>query len=272
MFWCRPGYSIWACSERKIRRLRETVDVEIMESALQGYLVPGLPVIRDGDDLPALIEARFELQEGDVLCIASTVVAKSEGRFRRLDDYEPGLKATEIAKALGKDPRFIQAVLDESSEILLERPFLLVATKFGHIGVNAGIDQSNVGDGRILLLPENPSASAEEIRRRLSKDCAVIITDTCGRPFRCGVAGVAIGWSGIAALRDWRGKADMHGRELEITLEAIADEIASAANLLMGEAGDGTPAVIFRGLKYPRSGGGVFMPKEKDIIRPKLKS
>jgi coenzyme F420-0:L-glutamate ligase/coenzyme F420-1:gamma-L-glutamate ligase len=244
----------------------------MMESALQGYLVPGLPVIGEGDDLPALIEAHFELQDGDVLCIASTVVAKSEGRFRKLEDYEPGPIAVEIAKALCKDPRFVQAVLDESSEILLVRPFLLVVTKFGHIGVNAGIDQSNVGDGRILLLPEDPSASAEEIRKRLGKDCAVIITDTCGRPFRCGVAGVAVGWSGIAAIRDWRGKADMHGRELEITLEAIVDEIASAANLLMGEAGDGTPAVVFRGLQYPRSGGRIFMPKEKDVIRPKLES
>lgn len=244
-----------------------------MESALQGYLVPGLPVIGEGDDLPSLIEARFELQDGDVLCIASTVVAKSEGRFRRLDDYEPASpRAIEIASALGKDPRFVQAVLDESVEVLLERPFLLVITKFRHIGVNAGIDQSNVGNGQILLLPENPSASAEGIRRRLSKDCAVIITDTCGRPFRCGVTGVAVGWSGIAALRDWRGKHDIYGRPLEITLEAIVDEIAAAANLLMGEAGDGTPAVVFRGLSCPKSGGSLFRPLEEDVIRSRLKS
>ena len=156
----------------------------------------------------------------------------------------------------------MQAVLDESVEVLLDQPFLLVATRFGHVGVNAGIDQSNVGDARILLLPENPSESAETIRSKLRKDCAVIITDTCGRPFRSGVAGVAIGWAGIAALRDWRGERDMHGKALEITLEAIVDEIASAANLLMGEAGDGTPAVVFRGLKYPRSGGdSVFMER-----------
>jgi coenzyme F420-0:L-glutamate ligase/coenzyme F420-1:gamma-L-glutamate ligase len=240
--------------------------------SVQGYLIQGLPVIKEGDDLAFLIESLFDLQDGDVLCIASTVVAKSEGRFRKLEDYEPSPKATEIARSLCKDPRFVQAVLDESSEILMERHFLLVATKFGHIGVNAGIDQSNVGDGRILLLPKNPSASAEGMRKRLSKDCAVIVTDTCGRPFRCGVTGVAVGWSGIAALRDWRGTADIHGRELEITLEAIVDEIAAMANMLMGEAGDGTPAVVFRGLQYPRSGGNVFMPQEKDIIRPKLKS
>lgn len=243
-----------------------------MHPSVQGYQILGLPIIKEGDDLAFLVESLFELQDGDVLCIASTIVAKSEGRFRRLDDYEPSSRAVEIAGTIGKDPRFVQAVLDESDEVLLERPFLLVATKFGHIGVNAGIDQSNVGDGRILLLPENPSASAESIRKRLGKDCAVVITDTCGRPFRCGVAGVAIGWAGIAALRDWRGRSDMHGRELEITLEAIVDEIAAMANLLMGEAGDGTPAVVFRGLRYPRSGGMVFMPQEKDVIRPKLNS
>ncbi len=244
----------------------------MQQASVQGYIIQGLPIIKEGDDIAFLVKSIFDLQDGDVLCIASTVIAKSEGRFRRLEDYEPAsFRAIEIAKAIGKDPRFVQAVLDESEDVLLERPFLLVVTKFGHIGVNAGIDQSNVGDGRILLLPENPGASAEGIRKRLGKECAVIITDTCGRPFRCGVTGVAVGWAGIAALRDWRGKADMHGRELEITLEAIVDEIASAANMLMGEAGDGTPAVVFRGLQYPRSGGNVFMPQEKDVIRPRLK-
>jgi coenzyme F420-0:L-glutamate ligase/coenzyme F420-1:gamma-L-glutamate ligase len=242
-----------------------------MHPSVQGYLIQGLPIIEEGDDIAFLVDSLFDLQDGDVLCIASTIVAKSEGRFRQLEDYKPGPRAIGIAGTIGKDPRFVQAVLDESSEVLLERPFLLVVTKFGHIGVNAGIDQSNVGDGRILLLPENPSSSAEIIRQRLGKDCAVIITDSCGRPFRCGVTGVAVGWAGIAAIRDWRGDKDMHGRELEITLEAIVDEISSAANLLMGEAGDGTPAVVFRGLKYPRTGGTAFMPLEKDVIRPKLK-
>jgi coenzyme F420-0:L-glutamate ligase / coenzyme F420-1:gamma-L-glutamate ligase len=240
-------------------------------SSLQGYVVHGLPIIKEGDDIAHLIGSHFELKDGDVLCIASTIVAKSEGRFRNLEDYNPGMRASEIAGKLGKDPRFVQAVLDESSEILLDKPFLLAVTRFGHIGVNAGIDQSNVGEGRILLLPENPSVSAESIRHRLGKDCAVIITDTCGRPFRCGVAGVAIGHAGIAGLRDWRGERDIHGKALEITLEAIVDEIAGAANLLMGEAGGGTPAVVFRGLNYPRSGGCVFMPKDDDVIRPLLK-
>ena len=237
------------------------------------YLVAGMPVINEGDDLAALIDSLFELQDGDIICIASTVVAKSEGMFRNLEDYQPSQRAAHIAKAIGKDPRFVQAVFDESEEVLLEKPFILSVTKFGHIGVNAGIDQSNVGGGNIiLLLPKDPQASAKRIRSKLSKDCAVIITDTCGRPFRCGVTGVAIGWSGIAALRDWRGERDIHGKQLEITQEATIDEIAGMANLLMGEAGDGTPVAVIRGLQYSRSGGQLFMPEEKDVIRSRLKS
>jgi coenzyme F420-0:L-glutamate ligase / coenzyme F420-1:gamma-L-glutamate ligase len=239
---------------------------------MQCYVIHGLPIIKEGDDIATLVNSLFDFQDGDVLCLASTIVAKSEGRFRDLESYHPNDKALEIARNVGKDPRFVQAVLDESEEVLLDQPFLLVATRFGHVAVNAGIDQSNVGEGRILLLPQNPSASARRLCAKLGKDCAVIITDTCGRPFRAGVAGVAIGWAGIAALRDWRGEKDLHGKALEITLEAIVDEIAAAANLLMGEAGDGTPAVVFRGLEYPRSGeGSVFMEQDKDVIRPRLK-
>jgi len=241
-------------------------------ASMQGYIIRGLPIIKEGDDVASLVKSLFEFQDGDVLCLASTIVAKSEGRFRDLESYEPGARAGTIAREIGKDPRFVQAVLDESVEVLLDLPFLLVVTRFGHIGVNAGIDQSNVGDERILLLPENPCKSAERLRAGLGKDCAVIITDTCGRPFRTGVAGVAVGWSGIAALRDWRGECDLQGKVLGNTLEAIVDEIAAAANLLMGEAGDGTPAVVFRGLKYPRSGGDVFMAGDKDVIRRRLKS
>lgn len=242
------------------------------ERSVSGYLVHGLPEIKEGDDLAPLIESKFSLQDGDIVCIASTIVAKSEGMFRDLGDIQPTPRAKQIAMGIGKDPRFVQAVLDESADVLIERPFILSVTKFGHIGVNAGVDQSNVDGGRILLLPRDPIASAEKIRSRFGKECAVIITDTCGRPFRCGVTGVSIGWSGINPLRDWRGVADMHGRKLEITLEAIADEIAGMANLLIGEAGDGTPVAVIRGLVYSRSGGTLFMPENKDVIRPYLKS
>jgi coenzyme F420-0:L-glutamate ligase / coenzyme F420-1:gamma-L-glutamate ligase len=243
-----------------------------VQPSLQGYVVEGLPIIKPGDDIAALIESLFNIQDRDILCLASTIVAKSEGRLRTLDSYRPSERAERIARQVGKDSRFVQAVLDESADVLLEEPFLLTKTRFGHIGVNAGIDQSNVGGGRILLLPEDPSRSAEKLRRSLNKDCAVIITDTCGRPFRCGVTGVAIGWAGISALQDWRGKRDMHGKVLEITLEAVVDEIASAANLLMGEAGDGTPAIVFRGLRFPSGGkSSVFMPEDRDVIRPFLR-
>jgi coenzyme F420-0:L-glutamate ligase/coenzyme F420-1:gamma-L-glutamate ligase len=239
---------------------------------MQGYVIRGLPMIKPGDDIASLVKSFFHFQDGDVLCLASTIVAKSEGRFRDLDSYKPSARATEIARSIGKDPRFVQAVLDESIDVLLEKPFLLVKTRFGHIGVNAGIDQSNVGESHILLLPEDPKRSAEEIRARLNRDCAVIITDTCGRPFRFGVAGVAVGWAGIAAVRDWRGERDLLGKALEITIEAIVDEIAGFGNLLMGEAGDGTPAVVFRGLRYPRLGEqSAFMPEKMDVIRPLLR-
>lgn len=245
---------------------------EAVHPSLQGYVIRGLPMIKPGDNIASLVNSLFEFQDGDVLCIASTIVAKSEGRFRDLDSFKPSARAALIARSIGKDSRFVQAVLDESIDVLLEKPFLLVKTRFGHIGVNAGIDQSNVGDGRILLLPEDPKRSAEEIRAELGKDLAVIITDTCGRPFRFGVAGVAVGWAGIAAVRDWRGEQDLLGKALEITIEAIVDEIAGLANLLMGEAGDGTPAVVLRGLRYPRSGEqSVFMPETKDVIRPLLR-
>ena len=240
--------------------------------SMQCYVIRGLPIIRQGDDIASLVNSLFDFQDGDVLCLASTIVAKSEGRFRKLESYSPTARAKEIASQIGKDPRFVQAVLDESVDVLLDKPFLLVRTRFGHIGVNAGIDQSNVGDGRILLLPEDPGKSARLLRERLERDCAVIITDTCGRPFRFGVAGVAIGWAGMAAVRDWRGQRDLHGKALEITLEAVTDEMAAAANLLMGEAGDGTPAVVLRGLSYPRAGeDSVFMPEEIDVIRPLLR-
>lgn len=241
-------------------------------SSVQCFIVKGMPFVKKGDDIASLVQNLFELEDGDILCIASTIVAKSEGRFRDLGDFMPGPKAEEVAKVVGKDPRFVQAVLDQSADVLVEDPFLLVVTKFGHICINAGIDQSNVGSGKILLLPEDPCASADKIRSCLKKDCAVVITDTCGRPFRCGVAGVAVGWSGIAALKDWRGRCDIHGKALEITLESIADEVAATANMLMGEAGDGTPVVVIRGLNYPRSGGSLFRPEKLDVIRRLLKS
>src|SRR6056297_932088 len=208
------------------------------------FAVEGLPEVRPGDDLAALVERRVDLEPGDVLVVASTVVSKAEGRTADLDDFPPSPRAEEIADRLAdiadeeKDPRFAQAVLEESTELVMEAPFLLTATRFGHVGVNAGIDRSNTGDADLLLLPERPGESAARIREGLASEAPVVVTDTCGRPFRHGQRGVAIGWAGMPASRDWRGEADRDGHELEVTVQSVVDELAAAANLIAGE-GDG---------------------------------
>ncbi|MFC6754730.1 coenzyme F420-0:L-glutamate ligase, partial [Halorubrum tibetense] len=158
------------------------------------FAVPDLPEIREGDDLAAMIDARVDLHEDDVVCVASTVVSKAEGRTYDLEAFPPSPRAEEVAARLAelsgeeKDPRFAQAVIEESTELIMEAPFLLTATRFGHIGVNAGIDRSNVPDGDLLLLPERPSESAARIREGLAAD-RIVVTDTCGRPFRHGQRG-----------------------------------------------------------------------------------
>jgi coenzyme F420-0:L-glutamate ligase/coenzyme F420-1:gamma-L-glutamate ligase len=220
------------------------------------FAVPDLPEIRAGDDLAALIGERVDLREGDVLCVASTVVSKAEGRAAELSAFPAGPRAREIAANLSelsgreKDPRFAQAVLEESVEVLMDEPFLLTETRFGHVGVNAGIDRSNTGGADLLLLPERPSESAARIRDSLSADAPVVVTDTCGRPFRHGQRGVALGWDGMPASRDWRGETDRDGHELAVTVESVVDELAAAANLLTGEADAGLPAVVVRGFEF----------------------
>ena len=241
------------------------------------FPVEGLPLIKEADDLASLIYESFSLENDDVVVICSTIVSKAEGRVRKLDDYEPSAQAIKIAKKVGKQPEFVQAVLDESEDILLEEPFLLVKAKFGNVCVNAGIDASNIEEGKIILPPLNPDESAERIRKRLEelsgKKLAVIITDTNGRCFRKGVVGVAIGVSGLSALKDWIGKRDLFGNVLEVTVECIADEIAGMANLLMGEGGDGIPVVVVRGLKIEGNGSAreIYRTEEEDIIRKSLK-
>jgi coenzyme F420-0:L-glutamate ligase/coenzyme F420-1:gamma-L-glutamate ligase len=238
--------------------------------------VEGLPEIRAGDDLAALVDDRVALEDGDVLCLASTVVSKAEGRTADLSAFSPSERATAIAARLesvtgdSKDPRFAQAVLEESEELLTEAPFLLAATRFGHITVNAGIDRSNVPDADLLLLPEDPTASAERLADAL--DVPVVISDTSGRPFRYGQRGVAVGWAGLPAARDWRGERDRDGRELGVTVQAVVDELAGAANLVAGEGGGGTPAVVVRGWSFGDHAGSddLFRREEDDIVREAL--
>ncbi len=236
-----------------------------------------LPLIREGDDIAKMVAERIELESGDVVVVCSTIVSKAEGRVRDLNEFKPSEMAIELSKNLSKPPEFVQAVIEESEEILLREPFLLVKAKFGNICVNAGIDASNVEEGKIILPPLNPDESAERLRRRLTeitgKEVGVVITDTNGRCFRKGVIGVAIGISGITAMKDWVGEKDLYGRELEVTVECIADEIAAFANLLMGEGGDGIPVVIIRGLDVLGKGSidDVYRSEEEDVIRRCLK-
>lgn len=242
------------------------------------FAVPGLPEIRSGDDLAAVIDDAVDLQPDDVVCVASTIVSKAEGRTRDLESFPAGPRAREIAATLEsvtgeeKDPRFAQAVLEEATEVIVESPFLLTESPFGHVGVNAGIDRSNVPGGDLLLLPERPTESARQIREELPAE-RVIVTDTCGRPFRHGQRGVAIGWAGMSASRDWRGETDREGREMEATVENVIDELAAAANLVTGEGDDGTPVAVVRGFEFGDHAGSDehFRDVEDDIVRRALR-
>lgn len=237
--------------------------------------VAGLPIIRKGDDLPALIADRVQFSDGDILCIASSVYSKAKGYTRCLRDIVPSQRAQRIAEKTGEDPRFIQAVLDASTDVLLEYPFVLSEVACGHVGVRAGVDQSNIEDEMVILLPPDPMAAALEIREslweRTGKSIGVIITDTCGRSFRRGQTGHAIGWSGMPAIRDFRGDTDLFGHVLKITEEAVVDEIAGFANFVMGESNNGVPAVVFRNCGTWKGHNRLYFDADEDIIRALLK-
>jgi len=242
------------------------------------FAVEGIPEVRPGDDVAALIADRVTLQPDDVVCVASTIVSKAEGRQADYADFEAGERARGIARRRSegagdeKDPRFAQAVLDESRELLLEHPIMLAVTQFGHVTVNAGIDRSNVPDADLLLLPEDPTASAERLSAALG--VPVVVTDTSGRPFRYGQRGVALGWAGLPASRDWRGETDRDGRELEATVQAVVDELAAAANLVTGEGAGGTPVAVVRGWEFGDHDGSdnLFRSDEDDLVRDPLRA
>jgi coenzyme F420-0:L-glutamate ligase/coenzyme F420-1:gamma-L-glutamate ligase len=231
-------------------------------AALQIIAVPGLPMVRAGDDLAAMVSeclavAGLALQDRDVVVFAQKVVSKSEGRLVDLATVEPSARALEVALEVRKDPRLVELVLRESRRIVRKIPdVLIVEHRLGLIMANAGIDQSNVADPaageRALLLPVDPDASAErlrgDLRRVTGREVAVVINDSFGRPWRQGTVGVALGCAGMPALLDLRGTPDLFGRTLKVTVIAYADEIAAAASLLMGQATEGRPVVIVRGL------------------------
>ena len=240
--------------------------------------VPHIPHVQPGDNLAELIlyalaQANMTLANGDVLAIAQKIISKAEGRLMRLADVRPTARAVELAAETDKDPRVVELILQESEEISrMRRGVLIVRHRLGFTSANAGIDRSNVAqsgdDETVLLLPLNPDASAaalrEAIQAALGVQVGVVITDSHGRPFRLGTVGVAIGVAGIPALWDRRGEPDLYGYQLQHTDIGVADEIAAAVGLLMGQAAEGMPVVLVRGLDLPVAEG-----KAADLVRPK---
>jgi coenzyme F420-0:L-glutamate ligase / coenzyme F420-1:gamma-L-glutamate ligase len=209
--------------------------------------IAGLPEVEPGDDLAALF-AEY-VGAGDVLVVAHKVVSKAEGRIRALADIEPGPRARAYAAALGKDGRHVQAVLDESAEVLRDERVLICRTHHGFVCANAGVDQSNAPAGCVILLPEDPDASARRLRAALPDRPAVVIADSFGRAWRVAQCDVAIGIAGLAPVDDWQGRADRSGRQLHATAIAIADEAAAAADLARAGKDAGEPAVVVSGLQ-----------------------
>ena len=237
------------------------------------FPVTGLPEIRDGDDLAALVTDRVALEDGDVLVVAQKAVSKAEGRVVRLHDLEPSERALELAGE-GEDPRRTEAILREAVEIVRVRPpLLIVETRHGFICASAGVDASNAPEpGTLVLLPLDPDASAAQIRDRVREltgaNVGVIVSDSFGRPWRQGTIDVALGAAGIRVMEDLRGTRDRIGYELKSTQIAIADELASAAQLVMGKA-DGIPVAVVRGLDVAGEGTAteLVMPAERDLFR-----
>lgn len=237
----------------------------------------GIPELREGDDLGLLLhEASVRaggLEPGDIVVVAQKAVSKIEGRVVRLADVEPSERARELAGADG-DPRHLEVILRESREVVRSRPPLVIAeTRHGFVCASAGVDASNAPrDGWLVLLPLDPDASAARIRRRVAElagiDVGVVVSDSFGRAWRQGTTDVALGVSGLAPLRDLRGTRDARGRELRTTQIAVADEIAGAAELVLGKA-RGVPAAIVRGVDARGEGTAaeLLMPRERDLFR-----
>ena len=230
-----------------------------MARRLEIIAVEGLPRVRPGDDVAAMLaEAIAGLaRTGDALVVTHKILSKAAGRLVRLSALSPGAEAIALARATGKDPALAEAVLGESRRIVRHRPGVIIAEhRLGLVMANAGIDRSNVGGAadEVLLLPEDPDRDAATIRatlaRRVEVELAVVVADSVGRAWRKGVVGLAIGAAGLPALMDLRGRADMEGRPLEVTEVGLADQIASAAELVMGEADEACPAALVRGVVW----------------------
>lgn len=239
----------------------------------------GLRQVRAGDSLGELIceacrQEEIHVSDEDVLVVAQKIVSKAEGRTLTLTGIKPSERALELARRLDKDPALVEVILSESREIIrIGGKALIVETHHGFICANAGVDQSNVGQNEVALLPRDPDGSARairsEIQRRTGKSPGVIISDSFGRPWRLGTVDVAVGVAGLKCVKDERGRLDGYGYQLKAAVAAIADEIAAAAELVMGKT-DGVPVVIARGCKIEKEEGSVrelFRPAAEDLFR-----
>lgn len=245
--------------------------------------IGGIKLVEPGDDLASLLldglsASHLNLEDGDIIAVAQKVVSKAEGRQVDLATVEASDEACRLAAETDKDPRLVQLILDESTEVVRKKPgVLIVRHKLGLVGAHAGVDQSNVDHGAgasALLLPEDPDASASKIRRALmqatGQRIGVLITDSANRPWRLGTVGIAIGAAGIGVLDDRRGGNDLYGRELKVTLINRADSLASAATLAMGETTERTPAALIRGFhaeESEQSASAIPRPLEEDLFR-----
>ncbi len=254
--------------------------------------IPDLPLIEPGDDLAAILidglaSAGIAPAARDVLVVAQKVVSKAENQYRDLGAVTPSERARDLARAVDKDPRLVEVILSESEDVVAHKPgVLVVAHRLGFVLANAGIDRSNVGSEagpkagpeagseRVLLLPEDPDASAAALKVRLEShfkiELAVIVSDSLGRAWRNGVTGIALGAAGLPALRDMIGRKDLFGRTLDVTQTGFADDIAAAASLLMGQADEGLPAVLLHGLAWREpacAARALLRPKDEDLFR-----
>jgi coenzyme F420-0:L-glutamate ligase/coenzyme F420-1:gamma-L-glutamate ligase len=249
-----------------------------MVGKIQIIPIQGIPLIKKGDNITELICNAAEKQEtplenGDILVITHVMVSKAEGNVINLDTVEPSEFAKTIAKQTDKDPALVEVVLREAKSIVrMGNGNIITETKHGFFCANSGVDRSNVsGERNVAPLPENPDESAAQIRRKIKvlsgKDVAVIISDTHGRPLRDGEINVAVGVAGFKPIRDRRGEKDLYGYTLRVKRTAIADELASAAELVIGQANEAIPVAIIRGYTYPKSEEA----KATELIRPKEK-
>lgn len=250
-------------------------------SSIKVIGVKGLPIIEEGDDLGRLIcdaasQQETPIEDGDIIVITHIIVSRAEGNVMNLEKVNPSPFAKALAQQSSKDPALVEVILRESKGIVrMGDGNIITETKQGYVCANAGVDRSNVpGERSVALLPKNPDRSARMIRRKINsltgKDVAVIVSDTHGRPLREGEINVAIGVAGINPIRDRRGEKDLFGRVLRVKKTAVADELSSAAELVIGQADEGIPVAIIRGYPYPKSEKAkathLIRPREKDLF------